>query len=277
MYKKMAIMFSCFNRKEQTQRCLETIYLQKNSLKDVMVDIFVYDDGSTDTTIKMIEELFPEVNVTRGKGNAYWSKSMYNLMKQVRALSYDFYMMINDDVVFAKNALQTMYETYRMANAHVGVVGACRSGVTGEQTYGGRSAQGDLIVPNMNIQKCFWANWNCFLIDNYIVDTIGIIDGKFQHAFGDFEYSNRMNKYGFEIYSSMDYVGECEVNSKKGTCADKDMPRVLRLKKLFSPKGLPPYSYFRYHFKIEGIKGLLISVYGYCSLIYYVLARKELD
>ena len=29
-------------------------------------------------------------------------------MKQVRTLSYDFYLMINDDVLFFENALQTM-------------------------------------------------------------------------------------------------------------------------------------------------------------------------
>lgn len=273
---KMAIMFSCFNRKEQTKRCLETIYLQKNSLKDIVVDIFVYDDGSTDATTEMIEELFPEVNVTRGKGNAYWSRSMYNLMKQVRTLSYDFYLMINDDVIFFENALQTMYDTYKLADAHVGIVGACKSAVTGEQTYGGRSKQWDLIMPDINLQDCFWANWNCFLIDDYVVDSVGIVDGKFQHAFGDFEYSNRMNKYGFKIFSSIDYVGTCENNSNKGTCADKEVPRVLRLKNLFSPKGIPPYSYFRYHCKTNGIKGLMISVYGYCSLIYYILVGKDL-
>ncbi len=275
--KKMAIMFSCFNREEQTKRCLETIYLQKDSLKDIAVDIFIYDDGSTDATLQMIDNFFPDAKVTKGSGNMYWSRSMYILMKQVCTLGYDFYLIINDDVKFFQNALQIMYETYRMANAHVGIVGACKSAVTGEQTYGGRDGKGNIILPSMQLKRCIWANWNCFLIDKYVVDHVGIIDGKFQHAFGDFEYSNRMNKYGFEIFSSVDYVGECETNSKEGTCADKNVPRMLRLKKLFSPKGIPPYSYFRYNFKIEGIKGLLKSVYGYCSLLYYIFAGKDLN
>ena len=275
--KKMAIMFCCFNRKQQTRKCLDTIYSQKNNLEDVEIDIYAYDDGSTDATAEMIREFYPDVKLTRGRGNAYWSRSMYSLMKKVRTLSYDLYLMINDDVLFFDNALQIMYETYNVANAHVGIVGACRSAVTGEQTYGGRNRKGNLIIPNKYLQECFWANWNCFLIDNYVVDHVGIIDGKFQHALGDFEYSNRMNKYGFKIFSSMDYIGECEINSKEGTCADKNVPRLLRLKKLFSPKGIPPYSYFRYHYKIEGIRGLLISVYGYWSLIYYILVGKDLS
>ena len=274
---KMAIMFSCFNRENQTRKCLDTIYSQKNNLEDIKIDIYAYDDGSTDATVEMIREFYPDVKLTRGRGNAYWSRSMYNLMKKVRALSYDLYLMINDDVLFLDNALQIMLETYNLANAHVGIVGACRSAVSGKQTYGGRSRKGDLIAPDKQLQKCFWANWNCFLVDKYIVDHVGIIDGKFQHAFGDFEYSNRMNQYGFSILSSIDYVGECEINSKEGTCADKNVPRTLRLKKLLSPKGIPPYSYFRYNYKIDGIRGLLISVYGYCSLIYNILVGKDLN
>lgn len=275
--KKMAIMFCCFNRKQRTEKCLETIYSQKNNLEDIKVDIYAYDDGSTDATAEMIREFYPDVKLTRGRGNAYWCRSMYNLMKKVRTLSYDFYLMINDDVLFFDNALQIMLETYNLANAHVGIVGACRSAVSGKQTYGGRSRKGSLVVPKKQLQECFWANWNCFLIDNYIVDHVGIIDGKFQHAFGDFEYSNRMNKYGFKIFSSMDYIGECEVNSKEGTYMDKNLPRMIRLKKLFSPKGMPLYSYFRYNFKVYGAKGIPMSVYGYCSLIYYILAGKDLS
>ena len=273
----MAIMFCCFNRKEQTQRCLEALYLQRESLKDITVDIFVYDDGSTDATSEMIRDLFPDVKLTRGSGNTYWSRSMYILMRQVKTLGYDYYLMVNDDVKFFKNALQIMYETYTKANVHAGIVGACKSAVTGEQTYGGRDSQGILVLPNIQLQKCIWANWNCFLVDNYIINKVGIIDGKFQHAFGDFEYSNRMNKYGFEIFSSVDYVGECEVNSKEGTYVDKNVPRMIRLRKLFSPKGMPLYSYFRYNLKIYGAKGLPMSVYGYCSLIYYILAGKDLS
>lgn len=275
--KRMAIMFCCFNRKQQTKKCLDTICLQKNNLEDIQVDIYAYDDGSTDATVEMIREFYPDVKLTRGRGNAYWSRSMYNLMKKVRTLSYDFYLMINDDVLFFDNALQIMLETYNLANTHAGIVGACRSAVTGKQTYGGRSRKGSLVVPNKQLQECFWANWNCFFIDNYIVEHVGIIDGKFQHAFGDFEYSNRMNKYGFKIFSSVDYVGECEDNSKEGTYVDMNVPRMIRLKKLISPKGIPLYSYFRYNLKIYGMKGLPISVYGYCSLIYYILAGKDLS
>lgn len=274
---RMAIMFSCFNRKEQTGKCLGTIYSQINNLDGIEADIYVYDDGSTDGTAEMIKELYPDVKLTIGRGNAYWCRSMHSLMKQVRTLSYDFYLMINDDVLFFENALQTMYETYRMVNAHAGVVGACRSAITGKQTYGGRNKKGNLIEPDKQLKECFWANWNCFLIDNYVVENVGIIDGKFQHAFGDFEYSNRMNQYGFKIFSSIDYVGECEINSKKGTCADKKVPRMLRFKKLLSPKGIPLYSYFRYNYKMDGMKGLLISVYGYCSMIYYILLGRDFD
>lgn len=274
--KNVAIMMCCFNRKEKTRLCLESILQQIHENMNFDFDLYVYDDYSTDGTVEMIKSKYPQVILFEGRGGAYWCKSMHYLMRYTQN-KYDYYLMVNDDVKFYQNAIQIMFRSYEKKGGNCGIVGACQSKITGEQTYGGRDGKGNIILPSMQLKKCIWANWNCFLIDKYVVDHVGIIDGKFQHAFGDFEYSNRMNKYGFEIFSSFDYVGECEVNSKEGTYVDKNVPRMIRLKKLLSPKGIPLYSYFRYNLKIYGMKGLPMSVYGYCSLIYYILAGKDMS
>lgn len=274
---QVAILSACYNRKELTKRCLDSLICQFASIMDKQFDIYVYDDASTDGTLEMIEEEFPNVQVARGAGETYWCKSMHYLMKLAVEKNYDFYIMINDDVCFYNNAIEEMFRAYYMSKKKCGIVGAFQSAVSKEYTYGGRDRQTKLLKPNGQIQQCFWADWNCFMVDADVIKSIGIIDGKYQHAWGDWDYSYRMIKSGISIYETGDYIGECEINSIKNTYRDNTLSRRTRLKKLFSPKGLPLASCMRFYIKTRGIKGFFIVVYGYCVLLWYILIGRTID
>ena len=88
---RVALMMSCYNRKEKTKRCLSSLKEQCKSAQNLSVDIYVFDDHSTDGTREMLNELFPEVTVVEGNGNSFWCKSMYILMKVASEKKYDFY------------------------------------------------------------------------------------------------------------------------------------------------------------------------------------------
>lgn len=271
---RVAIMVACYNRKELTKRCLGSL---KNQVvgKGNQFDIYVYDDGSTDGTCEMLEEEFAFVQIIRGKGSAYWCKSMHHLMKTASEKNYDFYMMINDDAYFYTDAVEKMFRTYDKVNKSCGIVGAFQSSISGKGTYGGRDQQMSLLMPNGQIQQCIWADWNAFLIDANVVKKTGIIDGKYQHAWGDWDYSYRMTKKGIPIYTTAEYIGECEVNSVENTFRDSALKRGVRFRKLIAPKGLPFYSYTRYHVRTKGIAGFFIAIYGYFSIAAYILFGKD--
>lgn len=273
---RVAVMVACYNRKELTQRCLESLKKQLSEIAEKKFDIYVYDDGSTDGTYEMLLEKFPEVFVIRGKGNAYWCRSMHYLMKTAVDKKYDFYMMVNDDVYFYAGAIKTMFQSYREINEGCGIVGAFKSAYSKKGTYGGRNRQMELLTPNGKLQQCIWADWNCFLICADVVKKTGMIDGKYQHAWGDWDYVYRMIKKGFPIYETADYIGECELNASENTYRDSRLKKSLRLKKLFSPKGLPFYSYMRYNVRIKGFIGFFIAIYGYCTIIGHILLGKAL-
>lgn len=270
---KLAIVMCSHNRKKMTER---SVFQLNESIKkcfDVQCKIYVCDDGSTDGTPEMLKENFDNVILLRGTGNLYWCKSMHMAMKVAVKEDYDFYLMVNDDTNFKENVVQIMLESYEQAGKSCGIVGAmCYENVC---TYGGRTADKILIQPNGKLQMCDWANWNCFLIDREVVKSVGIIDGKYQHACGDFDYSYRMLQAGFPIYVSTEYVGEAQKNGIEGTYQDYSLTRRKRLKLLLSPKGLPIYSYFRYHIRTSKVKELPIYIYGYISIIVYILLNKE--
>lgn len=273
--KTLAVLLTCYNRKNATINCIEKLIPQLEQA-NVEYMFYICDDRSTDGTYEYLKEKLSMHVIFQSSGNLFWSKGMHLVMKKASFDSYDYYLMVNDDVDFRDDALETMLRNYREAGARCGIVGATKATGTEKYTYGGRDKDERLVLPEESNRECVWANWNCFLIDKEIVQKVGIIDGKYQHAWGDFDYSYRMQKAGYKIYVADKCVGRCDLNSLHGSFRDKTVKRTVRLRKLFSPKGMPFYSYMRYHTKIWGWQGIFRYLYGYMSLVGYILLGKEI-
>lgn len=273
---RIAIIFCCYNRKGLTKRCLVQLSRQAAQFEEDTFEIYVCDDDSTDGTVEMIEKEFQWVHLLKNGGNLYWCKSMHKGMREAVKEDYDYYLMVNDDVDFAEDALKVMLQSYEMAAKPCAIVGATKTNEKDCVSYGGRDKNGMLMVPDGTLKSCELANWNCFLVDKGIISKVGIIDGKYQHAWGDFDYSYRMRRMNYPIYLATDYIGKCDTNSVTGTFRDKSLGRRKQLKKLFSTKGMPFYSYMRYHLKTQGKWRLFKYLYGYLSMIGYILLKKEM-
>lgn len=273
---KIAVIFCCYNRKAFTERCLKQLYRQIERRSQDTFQIYVFDDGSNDGTVEMIHERFPQTMLMVGEGNCYWCKSMYYGMQEAIKCNYDFYLMINDDVDFCEDAIDTMIESFLNRREICGIVGATKAIETEMCTYGGRDETEELVLPGDN-KKCIYTNWNCFLVNREIIDRVGIIDSKYKHACGDYDYSYRMVKMGYSIYVADRYIGRCDLNSSEGSFKDASLSRKMRLKKLFAPKGVPFLSYARYYWRIKGIVGVVSFLYSYLSLVGYILLGKSID
>lgn len=272
----LAVLLTCYNRKMTTVNCIEKLLPQLEEL-DLNYRFFICDDRSEDGTYERLQDMLPGHVVIQSNGKLFWCKGMYTVMKMAVEDSYDYYLMINDDVVFFENALETMFSSYYKVGKSCGIVGATKAINSENYTYGGRDKEEKIILPGEKGRECIWANWNCFLIDREIVENVGIIDGKYQHAWGDFDYSFRMHKKNYKIYVADKCVGRCDQNSTKGSYRDKTVKKTIRLKKLFAPKGAPFYSYMRYHIRTRGKCGILLYLYGYASMIGYICVGKELN
>lgn len=274
---RIAVILCCYNRKRTTRRCLLQLYAQAGALPEHRFQVYVCDDASTDGTEEMIAQEFPQARLLKSGGNLYWCKSMHMGMQEAVKADYDLYLMVNDDVDFFEDALRIMLESHEKAGGRCGIVGTTKA-VCGEGfTYGGRDEAERPVLPGSQNQECLWANWNCFLTDREVIGKVGIIDGKYQHAFGDYDYSHRMRKMGFSIYVADDYIGQCDVNSPNGGYRDKTVKRAVRFKKFFGPKGMPFCSYVRYHLRTGGKGKMFYYLYGYLSMIGYILLGKDLN
>ena len=272
---RLAVLLACYNRKEMTINCIRKLLVQSKET-DMHVEIFVCDDNSSDGTAQAIRELFPEIHLYVSEGSLYWCKSMHRVMQWAFEKHFDLYLMVNDDVDFFPTMYSVMLNSYMLANEECGIVGSTKS-KEGVITYGGRCGEFDLtfVMPQKKLEKCGVANWNCFMLSNTVIEKVGLIDSKYEHGFGDFDYSMQMQKKGIPIYVATDYVGLCERNSKAGTYEDDTISRWIRLKKLFGKKGKPIYSTFYYYKKNFGRAYYLIVIKRYIEIIGKILIGKS--
>lgn len=224
----------------------------------------------------MLDRIDVPVTVIRGDGKLFWSRGMYRAMKKALEEGADFYLMVNDDVEFFPEAMDVLMSSYYMADGHCGIVGSTKSRVTGGVTYGGRRLEGqEPVPPGSELQKCDLANWNCFLIDDYAVKKVGLIDRYFEHGLGDFDYSLRMKAAGLPVYVAVDFVGACERNPRAGTFHDGSLPRMKRFRLMLSRKNMPVRSRWHYYIKNFGVKGIRGFLWPYIKCSVCILLGKD--
>lgn len=273
---KIAAVLTCFNRKDKTLNCITKLMQQYKA-----IDIYVCDDGSTDHTSEAIKKIYPNVKIIKSNGGLFWSKGMFQGMKAAVTKDYDFYLMVNDDVDFYDNMLEIMLNSYESANGNCGIVGSTQSSFSKKLTYGGSVLKTKLNInkkfllsPTGKVQKCDFANWNCFLIDKFTIDNVGLIDNAYEHGIGDFDYSCRMKRKNIPMYVATDYIGTCERNPIKNTFGDNELSIKKRLSLLLSAKGLPIKSSFRFYWKNYRIIGVPFLLWMYLRILLSISLNK---
>lgn len=278
----VAVLFTCFNRKEKTVRCVKSL-LNQNSIPTF--DLYVCDDGSTDGTAEAILEVYPNANIIQGTGNLFWSRGMHVVMKEAVQRGYDYYLMVNDDVEFSPSMWETIFEPYREGKKCCGVVGYTKSSVGEQGTYGGhkmvKSKMNYVIGQMVEIRNDTFAtvdvaNWNCFLVSNHVVEKVGLIDPYYEHGLGDYDYSLRMRKQDIEILVAKSFVGFCENNSKENTYLDGKVPRLKRMKLMLRPNGFPIKSWFYFVNKHYGIYKYRSAIMPYVKNVIAIILGRDI-
>jgi GT2 family glycosyltransferase len=250
MNASIAILLTCYNRREKTLECLRRVAVQEG-LCALDVAVFLMDDGSTDGTADEVVREFPCVRVLDGNGSLYWNGGMRAVWSTARKSNYDFYLWLNDDTLLYPDAVKLMLETHdALVKGGSGfniVVGTTQDPDTQAITYGGirrvsrwHPLRYEVVPPApRNAVQCESVNGNCVLIPRSVVDRIGILDDAFTHAMGDFDYALRASSAGCGIWVAPGYVGTCTRNDVSGTWSDPSHPFRGRWRQITSVKGLP--------------------------------------
>jgi GT2 family glycosyltransferase len=252
MSEEIAILLTCYNRRKTTISCLESLFRQRIN-KNIMLQVYLVDDGSSDGTSELVRERFPQVNILNGDGNLFWGGGMRIAFEVAMKKGFAYYLWLNDDVNLYDNAIDNLLNTYffvtKEGNDKVIIIGATQDPVTKIVTYSGKKSRSRLLPLSLrNIEPkgkpipCDTFNGNCVLIPNRVAMILGNMDRSFPEAGGDYDYGFRARKSGCTLWLAPEYIGTCKRNSVEGTWLDKklSLPERIRLIPSFT-KGEPPF------------------------------------
>ena len=212
---KVYIIIPVFNRKEYTRECLSSLHKQSYS----NIQIVVIDDGSTDGTEQMIEELFPKVNVFRGDGSLWWSKST-NVGVQFaleKGDDNDYILLLNNDLVVDENYLETLISASKKGNNSL--IGSVSVDIYNPvQIHDGGfhinwwtakhtpiNANKELLnmQESIELQLVSTLSGRGTLVPTSVFKKIGIFDAhQFPQYFGDYEFAVRAKLNGYNLFVS---------------------------------------------------------------------------
>jgi len=197
--RRLAVLMTCHNRRDQTLQCLRALCAQEARHTDVCV--YLTDDGSTDGTARAIAAVDLPVRVITGGGDLYWAAGMALAERQAMRDDPDLLLWLNDDVTLDRDGLARLLAAHEQVPDAL-VVGNVRDPATGHKTYGGRSRLGRhpqrflATPPAGQIERVGAFNGNVVLVPRGVRDVVGPIDGVFAHAYADDDYGLRASKLG---------------------------------------------------------------------------------
>lgn len=239
--KELKVIFTCFNRREKTVSAMKSLVDLNPSIK---FHFIVVDDNSSDGTVEAIKKLNYDTHLIPGTGQLFWCGGM--------RVGIDYYLnnsgnmdclLVNDDVIFAPNAIEKMV-SLQNGRRDIVIVGATCDKY-GNFTYGLRKHRDNKsiwlnpVLPNREEIAGDTMNANCVLIPKDVLVRVGNMDLKYSHSLGDYDLGFKLVREGFTLISSSEYIGICEENGFENSWRDPKVPRIQRLKKKESPKGNP--------------------------------------
>lgn len=102
MNEKISIIIISYNSKEYVIDCIKSIIY---TCYDFIPEIIIVDNNSSDNTVEVVENLFPDVVIVRNKENYGYAKAI-NI--GVENASGDYIILSNADVVYRKESIQTL-------------------------------------------------------------------------------------------------------------------------------------------------------------------------
>lgn len=266
---KVVCIMTCFNRYKSTIKAVKQ--LKKNNCN---IDFVIVDDNSSDGTSKKIEELEDNhITLLHGDGNLFYGGGMRKAMLHLleKEVSYDYLLIINDDVNFYESAIDNMIKYAK--NIFDSVIVGCTENDKGLLSYGGIKYKSKFStkyhkVGIDNRELCDTFNGNCVLIPYNIFEKCGAYDEIFIHNFAEFDYGHTIVKKGYKIITYNKYIGICNNNKIDGTWYDSKLSKLKRLKIKESPKGAPLKVVFHYYVKnFNLLMAIRCCISGYIRIL----------
>lgn len=100
-----SVCIANYNGEKYVHECIDSVLNQEGLPGSV--EIIIYDDASTDKSVELIQNLYPEVKLIQNQDNVGFCVSNNRMVEEAKGT---FILLLNNDAVLHKDALITLYE-----------------------------------------------------------------------------------------------------------------------------------------------------------------------
>jgi len=285
----LTISVVSYNTKDFLKDCLNSIYQHARGIK---YEVIVVDNGSTDGSVEMVKEEFPQVKLIENRENLGFARANNQAIKRSRG---KYILLFNPDTVFRVNSLDKMIKSMdnhpeigilgcRVLNAD-GTIQPSNNSFPNLFTEFLRVLQLKRMVPSVKLRKKIGQKWGrllgltlreylrvywdserirevdwvtgaCLLVRRPAVQDVGLLDENFFMYYEDTDWCYRMRKKDWKTY----YFPFFEVVHYVGKSDSRFSPRT------FIERHRSMYYYFRKHKGKKAVFLLRLFIFGGLSL-----------
>ena len=219
---KVSIIILNWNGKEDTLECLDSVV----NLEYPSFEIVVVDNGSTDDSVDVIANKYPEIKIVQTGGNLGYAGGNNVGIRWAIQRDADFILVLNNDTVVDKNMLSHLVGA-SLLDSRVGLLGPVNYyyddpnliWTTGAMLENFPNAgyrmlgDGDSDESWKTSAQVDSLVGSCMLIKRNVIDEIGLFDEKFFLCWEEFDFCARAKNIGYKIY----FVPEAKIWHKVGS------------------------------------------------------------
>jgi GT2 family glycosyltransferase len=214
-----------YQAKDYLRDCLHSLYEHTASTFEVIL----VDNGSTDGSLEMLKDEFPDVQTTENPDNLGFTRPMNQALEQGRGR---YLLQLNPDTIILPAALDRLV-AFLESHPEIGICGPkvlnsdgslqkqCRRGEPTPWAVISYFTRLNRLFPDSKLFGGYLLNYmdedethpvagvsgSCMLIRRAVIDQIGYLDERFFAYQEDADYCFRTREAGWEIY----YMPEAQI------------------------------------------------------------------
>ncbi len=203
---------------------------------DTPLDVVIIDNQSTDDTVTIIKEHFPEMQLIESQENLGFGRANNLGLKKALEEEYDYTFLLNQDAWIKPSTIKTLVDIQQCYPQYgiLSPVHLNRRETSLDKSFANYlleadslSLMSDLLLPYLSPQRVYtvkFVNAAAWLISKKCLQMVGGFDPLFPHYGEDQDYVQRAIYYGFEVgFTPNTYI----IHDREGYTKINDMHRSL--------------------------------------------------